>query len=57
MAEELAAELDASDARHTVEQAYRGCLGANQDLLGVCTDWQLREVDGEIQLRGLTASR
>jgi hypothetical protein len=46
VAGQLAAELEASGARPTVQQAYRAFLATNQDLLGVCTDWQLRPVDG-----------
>jgi hypothetical protein len=43
----VAAELGASGKRAEVAQAYRRFLGANKDLLGVCTDWQLRAVDGQ----------
>jgi hypothetical protein len=47
LADLVRAELDASGARSVVEQAYRGFLGVNKDLLGVCTDWQLRQVGGQ----------
>ena len=43
----LAAELDAAGARDAVVDAYRRFLLLNPRLLAVCTDWQLREVDGE----------
>jgi hypothetical protein len=46
-ARQLAAELDALGARDAVEGAYRRFLGLNTELLSVCTEWQLREVDGE----------
>lgn len=43
----LAEELDACGCRAQVEGAYREFLGFNDQLLGVCTAWQLRDVDGE----------
>jgi hypothetical protein len=43
----VAEELDRSGQREAVEGAYRRFLGINQDLLGICTAWQLREVGGE----------
>lgn len=43
----LAAELAATGARAPVDGAYRRFLVLNPELLGVCTAWQLREVDGE----------
>jgi hypothetical protein len=43
----LAAELDDTGARAVVDSAYRRFLAINHDLLGVCTDWQLRPVDGQ----------
>ncbi len=42
----LASELDESGTREVVAAAYHDFLGCNQDLLGVCTAWQLRPVDG-----------
>jgi hypothetical protein len=42
----LAEELDAAGCRGTVEGAYRDFTALNGDLLAVCTDWQLRTVDG-----------
>ena len=47
VSERVRAELDASGARTVVEQAYRAFLAVNKDLLGVCTDWQLRPVNGQ----------
>jgi hypothetical protein len=44
-AELIADELAAAACRATVDGAYRGFLDVNQELLGVCTDWQLRTVD------------
>ena len=46
-ARRLAAELDALGVRDEVEGVYRRFLGLNTELLSVCTEWQLREVDGE----------
>lgn len=47
-AESAAAELQAAGARPVVERGYRRFLGANEELLGLCTDWQLRPgPDGE----------
>jgi predicted ArsR family transcriptional regulator len=43
----LAEELDATGQRDAVRAAYERFLGINQDLLGICTAWQLREVGGE----------
>ncbi len=47
VAQLVQAELDASGAAPVVERAYRGFLSVNKDLLGVCTDWQLRVVNGQ----------
>jgi len=44
--ERLASELDASGARPAVTDAYRRFLTVNQDLLDLCTRWQVRVVDG-----------
>jgi hypothetical protein len=43
----VAAELDATGARSVVQAAYRRFLAVNTELLGVCTDWQLRTVEGQ----------
>jgi predicted ArsR family transcriptional regulator len=43
----LADELAATGARPAVDDAYRRFLAINNDLLAICTAWQLREVDGE----------
>ena len=43
----LAAELDALGVRDDVDAAYRRFLELNTQLLSVCTEWQLRDVDGE----------
>jgi len=47
----LADELADIGCRGEVEEAYRRFLEANQDFLGLCTDWQLRsdpeDPDGE----------
>lgn len=43
-------ELDASGSRSAVEAAYADFLTCNDELLAVCTAWQLREVDGEPQI-------
>lgn len=37
----LAAELDATGARPTVESAYGQFLPLNREVLQICTDWQL----------------
>jgi hypothetical protein len=42
----LAEELDAADARDDVTAAYERFLLLNPAMLQVCTDWQMREVDG-----------
>ena len=46
-AELIAAEVASAACKATVDAGYRDFLGVNQTLLGVCTDWQLRTVDGE----------
>jgi hypothetical protein len=45
-AELVAKELEASAGRDDVQSAYDRFLQINHDMLGVCTAWQLREVDG-----------
>lgn len=42
----LAAELDDIGARDEVDGAYREFLSLNGELLQICTNWQMREVDG-----------
>ena len=42
----VAAELDASGERDTLKAGYKQFLEINQEMLGVCTSWQLRDVDG-----------
>jgi hypothetical protein len=42
----LARQLDAAGARPAVEDAYGRFLGLNGELLSVCTDWQVVQVDG-----------
>jgi hypothetical protein len=42
----LADEVDAAGCRDRVERAYREFVALNGDLLAICTDWQLRTVDG-----------
>lgn len=42
----LAEELDAAGAREPITVGYRRFLERNAEMLGVCTDWQMREVDG-----------
>jgi hypothetical protein len=41
-----AEELEASGGRDVVDSCYRRFLEVNADMLGVCTAWQLRDVDG-----------
>ena len=43
----LNAELEATGAEPAIHDAYSRFLKINGDLLGICTDWQLREVNGE----------
>jgi hypothetical protein len=43
----IAAELDASGARRVAERSYESFRPLNVRFLAICTDWQLREVDGE----------
>lgn len=45
-AELLAAELEASSSRDKVDAAYRRFLEINNELLSVCTAWQLRSDGG-----------
>lgn len=42
----LATELDTAGAREAIDAAYRRFLELNQPFLALCTDWQVREVDG-----------
>ena len=43
----LGAELEATGARDTVEAGYARFVGLNVEFLALCTDWQLRQVEGE----------
>jgi hypothetical protein len=43
----LSEELDRTSTRTVIDAAYRDFLQLNMELLGVCTEWQLRDVDGE----------
>ena len=43
----LGAEVDAAACRQAVHDAYREFLAINGEMLTVCTDWQMRMVDGE----------
>ena len=45
-AERVANELTACGARDQVESAYQSFLDINADLLGVCTEWQLKPDGG-----------
>jgi DNA-binding MarR family transcriptional regulator len=45
-AEAVAEELAATGTRADIEAAYRRFLEVNPELLGTCTAWQLRQVDG-----------
>jgi len=49
-AEKLAEELRAAGAREPLHETYRRFLGLNGRLLAVCTEWQLRDVGGELVL-------
>lgn len=42
----LIAEMDAAGARGAVADAYDAFLPLNAELLSICTDWQVVEVDG-----------
>lgn len=46
----LHAELESCGLRPAIERAYGEFLQRNDDLLAVCTAWQLRVVDGEQQV-------
>jgi hypothetical protein len=43
----LAAELDGTGTRGVVAGAYERFMHLNGDMLQLCTDWQVRELDGE----------
>jgi hypothetical protein len=43
----IAAELDANGGRDVAERVYGSFRPLNASFLTICTDWQLREVDGE----------
>jgi len=43
----LAVELDATGRRGDLVAAYDDFLPHNREFLGLCTDWQLRDVDGD----------
>lgn len=50
----LAEELDRAGVREAVHATYGRFLGLNGTLLAVCTEWQLRDVDGESNLNDHT---
>jgi hypothetical protein len=52
----LAAELGGAGVRPVIDGAYRQFLLLNTDLLLVCTEWQLRDVDGESTVNDHTDS-
>jgi hypothetical protein len=43
----LAAELDDAGVREVIDASYRQFLTLNTRLLSICTEWQLRDIDGE----------
>jgi hypothetical protein len=43
----VAAELDANGGRRDAERVYETFMPLNVTFLSICTDWQLRDVDGE----------
>jgi hypothetical protein len=43
----LAADLEESQGRAVVEDAYQRFLAINQRILECCTQWQLREINGQ----------
>ncbi|MEI2638159.1 MAG: hypothetical protein V9F03_04040 [Microthrixaceae bacterium] len=42
----LGVELDRDGDRATVEMSYREFIGMNSEVLSICSDWQIRMVDG-----------
>lgn len=44
--EQVVRELGGDGVRRRIEGVYRRFLAVNRDLLTVCTDWQMRQVDG-----------
>lgn len=50
----LAEELDTAGVRDQVADAYRRFLESNQSFLSICTDWQVRVIDGEQALNDHT---
>ena len=49
-AERIAAELDVAGARSAVGAAFEDFLVLNPELLDLCTAWQLRPVEGAVEL-------
>lgn len=49
-AKAMADELDTCRCREEIDSAYREFLDVNADLLGVCTDWQLKPSAGAAEL-------
>ncbi len=50
----LSVQLDRTDTRALVEARYREFRALNDGFLALCTDWQLREVDGETRINDHT---
>ena len=46
----VASELESSGFREEINSNYQGFLSSNQRFLSLCTDWQLRTVNGEQEI-------
>ena len=46
----VASELESSGFREEINSNYQGFLSSNQRFLSLCTDWQLRIVNGEQEI-------
>ena len=46
----VTSELESSGFREEINSNYQGFLSSNQKFLSLCTDWQLRTVNGEQEI-------
>jgi hypothetical protein len=50
----VSSELESSGFREEINSNYQGFLSSNQKFLSLCTDWQLRTVEGEQEVNDLS---
>jgi len=46
----VSSELESSGSKEEINSSYQNFLSINQEFLSLCTDWQLRTVEGEQEI-------